>query len=226
MNRASEHSKVEDRVVRKRSPAKETFASNQPKRRKYAAGTAAGITNKSLQANKGQRSLEGFFRPKQNKDERMGDAEGFKEDSRPASLDISESDSQTASMSEELQDLTSLARSHMGASSMRERSAAESSAEIGVSETHASATILGDETVVDPIVSKESWSRLFSKRAPPKCEGHQEPCISLITKKPGINCGRAFWMCPRPLGPSGDKEKGTQWRCSTFIWASDWNAPS
>nr|AHY81343.1 putative DNA lyase-like protein [Stagonosporopsis tanaceti] len=70
--------------------------------------------------------------------------------------------------------------------------------------------------------SKEGWTKLFSKRPSPRCEGHAEPCISLTTKKPGINRGRQFWMCPRPIGPSGQKESGTQWRCGTFIWASDW----
>jgi AP endonuclease-2 len=80
------------------------------------------------------------------------------------------------------------------------------------------------ESIIDPIISKEDWSRLFTKRPVPKCDGHQEPCISLTTKKPGVNCGRSFWICPRPLGPSGNKEKGTQWRCPTFIWASDWNS--
>lgn len=120
--------------------------------------------------------------------------------------------------------------------------------------------------------SKEGWTRLFSKRPPPRCEGHAEPCISLTTKKPGVNRGRQFWMCPRyvnrttcvcknafilwsscicngasmshaaafttcirkqlyadswnrrPIGPSGQKESGTQWRCGTFIWASDWKS--
>ncbi|KAJ4346200.1 Class II abasic (AP) endonuclease [Ascochyta clinopodiicola] len=70
--------------------------------------------------------------------------------------------------------------------------------------------------------SKEGWTKLFSKRPSPRCEGHAEPCISLTTKKPGVNRGRQFWMCPRPIGPSGQKESGTQWRCGTFIWASDW----
>jgi len=69
--------------------------------------------------------------------------------------------------------------------------------------------------------SKQSWGKLFSKRISPKCE-HGEPCKTMLTKKPGINCGRSFWMCARPLGPSGNKEKNTQWRCNTFIWASDW----
>lgn len=79
------------------------------------------------------------------------------------------------------------------------------------------------ESVHDPIESKESWSKLFTKPTAPRCEGHDEPCISLLTKKPGMNMGRSFWMCPRPLGPSGAKEKNTQWRCQTFIWCSDWN---
>lgn len=77
--------------------------------------------------------------------------------------------------------------------------------------------------VHDPVESKECWTKLFTKPAAPRCDGHDEPCISLLTKKIGINCGRSFWMCPRPLGPTGAKEKNTQWRCQTFIWCSDWN---
>ena len=79
------------------------------------------------------------------------------------------------------------------------------------------------DSVHDPIETKESWSKLFTKPVAPRCEGHNEPCITLLTKKPGINLGRSFWMCRRPLGPSGAKEKNTQWRCQTFIWCSDWN---
>lgn len=78
--------------------------------------------------------------------------------------------------------------------------------------------------VIDPIAQKESWSHLLTKKPrAPRCEGHNEPCTRLLTKKKGFNCGREFWMCPRPIGPSGAKEVGTQWRCRTFIWASDWN---
>ncbi|KAL5113824.1 Class II abasic (AP) endonuclease [Pleosporales sp. CAS-2024a] len=81
-------------------------------------------------------------------------------------------------------------------------------------------------TQTDPLASqeasKEGWTKLFSKRPGPRCEGHAEPCVILTTKKPGVNCGRQFWMCARPIGPSGQKEVGTQWRCATFIWASDW----
>ncbi|KAK3904985.1 Endonuclease/exonuclease/phosphatase [Staphylotrichum tortipilum] len=79
----------------------------------------------------------------------------------------------------------------------------------------------GDK-VFDPIVAKESWSKLLGKRVVPRCE-HGEDCQILVTKKPGINCGRSFFMCARPLGPSGEKEQGTEFRCGTFIWSSDWN---
>ncbi|KAL8629549.1 hypothetical protein Q9189_004730 [Teloschistes chrysophthalmus] len=82
------------------------------------------------------------------------------------------------------------------------------------------------ETIHDPVQSKESWSKLFTKPAAPRCEGHEEPCKTMLTKKSGMNCGRSFWMCARPLGPSGEKEKNTQWRCHTFIWCSDWNPTS
>ncbi|KAJ4026990.1 Class II abasic (AP) endonuclease [Fusarium irregulare] len=44
------------------------------------------------------------------------------------------------------------------------------------------------DRVFDPIEAKESWSKLLRKRVAPRCE-HDEPCISLTTKKPGVNCG-------------------------------------
>lgn len=87
--------------------------------------------------------------------------------------------------------------------------------------------ILGESSLIATIddasaeASRQSWGKLFSKPISPNCE-HGEPCKTMLTKKPGVNCGRSFWMCARPLGPSGNKEKNTQWRCSTFIWASDW----
>ena len=80
--------------------------------------------------------------------------------------------------------------------------------------------------VHDPIESKESWSKLFAKPVAPRCEGHEESCTRMLTKKSGMNCGRSFWMCARPLGPTGMKERNTQWRCQTFIWCSDWNPGS
>lgn len=78
------------------------------------------------------------------------------------------------------------------------------------------------ENEASSFAAKQSWGKLFAKPVSPKCE-HEEPCKTMVTRKPGVNCGRSFWMCNRPLGPSGKQEKGTQWRCNTFIWASDWD---
>jgi len=95
-------------------------------------------------------------------------------------------------------------------------------AQFSAHSAHSSPSALEGETVHDPIVSKESWDTLFRKKAAPLCESHKEPCKSMVTKKKGENQGRSFWMCARPLGPSGQKEKGTEWRCGTFVWCSDW----
>lgn len=152
---------------------------------------------------KGQQSLMGFFKPK--KTEETQDSNETEESSAPAlqtALESSPSNSIPP---------TSLSSSKLTQGSQTPSQDLDTTTEEI------------DEYVVDPIVSKESWSKLFTKKTIPTCEDHQEPCIRLTTKKPGINCGRSFWMCSRPLGPTGQKEKGTQWRCRTFIWASDWN---
>lgn len=48
------------------------------------------------------------------------------------------------------------------------------------------------DRVFDPIESKESWSKLLSgKRVLPKCE-HGEDCVSVVTKKPGVNRGKSL----------------------------------
>lgn len=54
-----------------------------------------------------------------------------------------------------------------------------------------------DADFIDPIISKESWTKLFTKKPAPRCEGHDEPCITFTTKKNGVNCGRQFWVCSR-----------------------------
>lgn len=51
--------------------------------------------------------------------------------------------------------------------------------------------------VIDPIVAKEGWDKLFAKPTAPRCDDHGEPCVCLMSKKKGINCGRSFWMCSR-----------------------------
>jgi AP endonuclease-2 len=67
----------------------------------------------------------------------------------------------------------------------------------GSSVAAAAPPLLEDEPLIDPQATKESWVKLFSRKPPPRCEGHNEPCTSLTTKKSGINCGRQFWICAR-----------------------------
>ncbi|EFX04950.1 DNA lyase [Grosmannia clavigera kw1407] len=66
------------------------------------------------------------------------------------------------------------------------------------------------------------WSALgLGQRQSPMCE-HGEPCKIFVTRKPGVNSGRSFYMCARPPGPLGRREKGTAWQCTTFFWCRDW----
>jgi AP endonuclease-2 len=56
-----------------------------------------------------------------------------------------------------------------------------------------------EEKFIDPEETRMEWTKIFSKRDPPRCEGHNEPCTNLETKKKGVNCGRRFWICPRSV---------------------------
>lgn len=58
-----------------------------------------------------------------------------------------------------------------------------------IDDTKRDPACVDDEYVFDPIEAKESWSKLLGKRIVPKCE-HEEDCISLVTKKSGMNRGK------------------------------------
>ncbi|KAE8139660.1 Endonuclease/exonuclease/phosphatase [Aspergillus pseudotamarii] len=192
-------------TVRKRS-GKSDLPTSVKRSRSFTSQTAATSVT-------AQRTLKGFFKPKGAVSSQISETET--PDTPVQATECSSGPlpvSSTISRPGEQKDQQSI------------RSVpAASTSNVNSSRPAASSASQDSETVIDPIVSKEDWSKLFAKKPVPMCEGHQEPCISLSTKKPGINCGRSFWICPRPLGPSGNKEKGTQWRCATFIWASDWN---
>ncbi|KAI8623377.1 DNA lyase [Xylariaceae sp. FL1651] len=188
-------------VIPTLSPAK---SSSVGLKRIPSASTSASKPPKRVKAGlsrepsiKGQSSLRGFFKPKPTGSlNKKSDDEDF---SRPAdSLDGTvETDSNNALIEAE-------------------------NPLVDINNAKNNLTPPSPEKVFDPIEAKESWSKLLGKRIVPKCE-HGEDCISLVTKKSGMNRGRSFFICPRPVGPSGEKEKGTQWRCCTFIWSSDWN---
>ena len=186
--------------------------------------TKSNVVPQSPPANgKGQQSLKGFFKPKATAttpakaavetvdlqpSRSTGSASPVKGD-RPE-----ESPGVTARESQETR------ASFDGTTDINSFGSVTATTDIGDSNDNKAT----DASVHDPIESKESWSKLFTKPRAPRCESHDEPCVTLLTKKPGMNLGRSFWMCPRPLGPSGAKETNTQWRCHTFIWCSDWNS--
>ncbi|KAL4940094.1 hypothetical protein BDV06DRAFT_25489 [Aspergillus oleicola] len=156
----------------------------------------------------GQSTLKGFFKPKSTPPTGLANIEPLKDElPEPAG---------------------NLPGGSLGSASQQEIDStletASNAEEPNASTSTTSALPQKETSFVDPVASKENWGKLFTKKPPPTCEEHDEPCISLKTKKPGVNFGRSFWICPRPLGPSGNKEKGTTWRCPTFIWANDWDS--
>ncbi|KAJ5738333.1 hypothetical protein N7493_001488 [Penicillium malachiteum] len=167
----------------------------------------------------GQKTLEGFFKP------RTTSVAGSSAPSKNASLrSIGHSLETTTTTSSNYTPHPQVAAS-ISSYATNQVGLDDSATPRGTLLTGLSASTSNNDILGDALNSREDWSKLFTRKPVPRCDSHQEPCISLTTKKPGVNCGRAFWICPRPLGPSGEKEKGTQWRCPTFIWASDWNGP-
>ena len=183
----------------KRSDENSLIARPQ-KRGKTASSSSSSKSTSTAskgQPGKGQSSLMGFFKPKTPQLDGASDSQStIDHESDNISVVASNPSTPAPSVSD--------------------------SVSINENDSPSQAFNLADQkSVIDPIVVKESWSKLLGKRVVPRCE-HNEPCVSFVTKKPGVNCGRSFYMCPRPLGPSGQKEKNTQWRCGTFIWSSDW----
>ena len=214
-------------VAGKKRPMSEV-SSNKPLKRAKSSSSASAPQATS----KGQQSLKGFFKPKASTTATT-DSIG-EEPKTPEAKDTYNSSGLYVPLAAKLPvtEDEPTTPSKLGSPSLNESAPNDSTQET----THdmlstctspsftRSGSTQDQETVHDPIQSKESWSKLFTKPIAPRCEGHDEPCITLLTKKPGMNLGRSFWMCPRPLGPSGVKEKNTQWRCQTFIWCSDWNS--
>lgn len=200
----------------------ETLTTKPLKRAKVGSSTTTPATS-----SKGQQRLNVFFKPK----------------AVPTSgIDIASPDHKKE-LSQSNTDKITPGRDFLQTAKIKEvhtpdTPGVESPKNMAISPTHATSRTLEDETstfislinsqspssAYDLVENKDSWSKLFTKPAAPRCETHHEPCISLTTKKSGMNCGRSFWICPRPLGPTGAKERNTEWRCPTFIWCSDWNS--
>ncbi|GAA5922733.1 DNA-(apurinic or apyrimidinic site) lyase APN2 [Sporobolomyces koalae] len=69
------------------------------------------------------------------------------------------------------------------------------------------------------------WQNVFATKSAPLCEGHKEPTKMWTVNKPGINKGRKFYLCARPVGPGYDKGQAKinvnpEFRCDHFEWAT------
>lgn len=204
-------------VAGKKRSVAEVSSSKSSKRTKPGSAAAAPSV-----VGKGQQSLKGFFKPKAVPAAETEEGEEAQKNN--------ETDSPTLQPAAEILEVKQPPATYDGAASFpssADSTPRDANTPARLIELHSNGNsrlaARNNENVHDPVESKESWSKLFTRPAAPRCEGHEEPCITLLTKKPGMNLGRSFWMCPRPLGPSGAKEKNTQWRCQTFIWCSDWN---
>jgi AP endonuclease 2 len=177
--------------VAKRQPTE--VSSSRPAKRTKPTGTQASSTQS---AGRGQQSLKGFFKPKNPASD--GNETGSTTETIGLAVPSEDAANDWDPPSSPLRRARTTAMQPASPPNSRYLTRRDSSAEGKVDSEEQGDRAVDEETEIhDPIVAKESWSRLFSKRHPPKCEGHDEHCIQLTTKKPGVNCGRAFWICPR-----------------------------
>ena len=174
------------------------------------------------QSSKGQQSLKGFFKMQ----EKQVNGSATKNTGKEKVNGFASNDSPTMHLAA---NLSGIASASMDRESLEEEESKQADAITAPSATAASPTPSASPSpsefsnqLAANEQSQRSWSTLFAKPPAPLCEGHNEPCKTMQTRKKGSNQGRSFWMCARPLGPSGEKERGTEWRCGTFIWCSDW----
>jgi AP endonuclease 2 len=146
---------------------------------KRSKSSIAGAS--TLSAEKGQKSLKGFFMPKTPELGQEGENAGFDHGASTEQL----GQSRKLSLPFEKQE------SHPGEPKTPLSRTSSVTAEASPSKS------VDEEIVIDQVASKETWDKLFTKRSAPKCESHGEPCTSYTTKKNGMNRGRAFWLCSR-----------------------------
>ncbi|KAL0571963.1 Class II abasic (AP) endonuclease [Marasmius crinis-equi] len=77
--------------------------------------------------------------------------------------------------------------------------------------------------------SSDAWKSLMAPTQPPRCTVHNEIAKEFTVNKPGVNKGKKFFVCSRPVGPGYDKGRAErlredvdpQYKCNFFKWSSD-----
>lgn len=185
---SKDHNQVATPAKRKVS----SFTTTGPATKKSKAPSATSSSN----LHKGQRTLQGFFQKKSQplQPEDLSKTCPIQREATPPRHPPSQL-SQTS---------PSAATSHSRVPSNTSPSANLGTKQLDSSTDENDAVDLADRPpsstgsdVHDPIVAKEEWTKLFTKKQPPKCEDHDEPCTLFQTKKKGFNSGRSFWICAR-----------------------------
>jgi AP endonuclease-2 len=71
-------------------------------------------------------------------------------------------------------------------------------------------------TVVNKEESKTQWSSLFQAPTIPNCKIHDIPCLERTVTKKGLNSGRKFYICAKPVGPKDTVS--LDYSCNYFQW--------
>ena len=162
---------VVDSIRAKKRPASSTNVTTSKRLKSSVTPTMSNVMNV------GQQSLKGFFAPK-TQDLTVAAGDDIASNESPF-MSITQVDTDNGT--------TDTAEAHTPPANT---AAVACSPSLIMDSSPVSAEIF------DPIASKDSWSRLFTKPVPPRCD-HGEPCKIMKTKKAGFNCGREFWMCQR-----------------------------
>ncbi len=178
------------------SPERKRAATGAPTSKPAKRSKAGGPSVLSTTPNKGQQSLKGFFKARVVEPTAVDNLNTT--DSKDDTKAPSEPATTQETTSTEATPQEQLAIPSAAAPSLQAPTSPPGVQPVSTGSLADSFSKTSDgPDIVDPIVSKESWGKLFAKPAAPRCEGHDEPCISLLTKKSGFNCGRSFWICPR-----------------------------
>ena len=164
-----------------------------PKRRKPNSSSKESITSTN-----NQKTLKSFFQPKQN----ITNTSTLPSPSTiptPLTPKRSASEAISESPNDSPNNRSSRYRGSTEPSitSTHPSTISSSASQIPSFEDNGFANNVDEDKVVDPEETQMGWTKIFSKRDPPRCEGHNEPCVNLETKKKGVNCGRRFWICAR-----------------------------
>ncbi|KAL8870085.1 MAG: hypothetical protein Q9174_003791, partial [Haloplaca sp. 1 TL-2023] len=162
--------------------AEETSTHKPLKRFKSASTTPVPAGTK-----KGQQSLKGFFQAAIPAKASPGAPSAIAEESRPdrTSRPVLQTPKDLSPIPARSQTSESMFLLPTSTASPRVHGTPESAGarSVQASPVKEASEAQSADSVHDPIQSKESWSKLFTKPASPRCEGHEEPCKTMLTKK-------------------------------------------